>query len=180
LVVPAVIFYMLWSFLFRGVAERRGLGGLMTVGKSRAKVYVETDIKDVAGVEEAEFELEEVVSFLRNAKFYGRLGARLPKGIWLVGPPGSGKTLAPVVAGEANVPFFSISGSSSSKCSSASGQRVSDLPLTYRSEMASPLRSALAINPTCRPDKVNTAPFSFCSTIARAPSPIAAPAPAAP
>jgi cell division protease FtsH len=115
-VVPIGIFYLLWSFLFRGVAERQGLGGLMTVGKSRAKVYVETDtkvtFKDVAGVEEAKFELQEVVSFLRNPKSYGRLGARLPKGILLVGPPGTGKTLlSRAVAGEANVPFFSISGS---------------------------------------------------------------------
>ncbi len=115
-VIPAVIFYMLWFMLFRGLAERQGVGGLMTVGKSRAKVYVETDtkvtFKDVAGVEEAKFELQEVVSFLRNPKAYGRLGARLPKGILLVGPPGTGKTLlARAVAGEANVPFFSISGS---------------------------------------------------------------------
>jgi cell division protease FtsH len=115
-VIPAVIFYLIWMFLFRRIAERQGFGGLMTVGKSRAKVYVETDtkvtFKDVAGVDEAKFELQEVVSFLRNPKSYGRLGARVPKGVLLVGPPGTGKTLlAKAVAGEAGVPFFSISGS---------------------------------------------------------------------
>ena len=115
-VIPVVIFYLAWTFLFRRVAERQGLGGLMTVGKSRAKVYVETDtkvtFKDVAGVEEAKFELQELVAFLRDPKSYGRLGARVPKGVLLVGPPGTGKTLlAKAVAGEAGVPFFSISGS---------------------------------------------------------------------
>jgi cell division protease FtsH len=115
-VIPAVIFYLVWMFLFRGVAERQGMGGLMAIGKSRAKVYVETDtkvtFKDVAGVEEAKFELQEVVAFLRDPRSYGRLGARIPKGILLVGPPGTGKTLlARAVAGEAGVPFFSISGS---------------------------------------------------------------------
>ena len=88
----------------------------MTVGKSRAKVFVETDtkvtFKDVAGVEEAKFELQELVAFLRDPRSYGRLGARVPKGVLLVGPPGTGKTLlAKAVAGEAGVPFFSISGS---------------------------------------------------------------------
>lgn len=103
-VIPAVIFYLIWMFLFRHVAERQGFGGLMTVGKSRAKVYVETDtkvtFKDVAGVDEAKFELQELVAFLRNPKSYGRLGARVPKGVLLVGPPGTGKTLlAKAVAG---------------------------------------------------------------------------------
>jgi len=93
-----------------------GMGGLMAVGKSKAKVFVEKDIKttfaDVAGVDEAKEELKEIVAFLKDPASYGRLGARVPKGVLLVGPPGTGKTLlARAVAGEAGVNFFSISGS---------------------------------------------------------------------
>jgi len=116
-VVPMVVFFALWMFLFRSIANRQGLGGgFMTVGRSKAKVYVETDTKvtfdDVAGVDEAKDELKEIVNFLKNPAEYGRLGARMPKGVLLVGPPGTGKTLlARAVAGEAGVPFFSISGS---------------------------------------------------------------------
>ncbi|GLQ77289.1 ATP-dependent zinc metalloprotease FtsH [Mesorhizobium huakuii] len=115
-ILPALIFVGIWMFFFRGFADRQGMGGLINIGKSKAKVYLErktgVTFEDVAGVDEAKAELQEIVSFLKDKDKYGRLGARIPKGILLVGPPGTGKTLmARAVAGEAGVPFFSISGS---------------------------------------------------------------------
>jgi cell division protease FtsH len=113
-ILPPVIFFGIWMFFIRRLGQ--GAGGLMSIGKSRAKIYVEADTKvtfaDVAGAEEAKTELKEIVEFLKDPKGYSRLGARVPKGVLLVGPPGTGKTLlARAVAGEAGVNFFSISGS---------------------------------------------------------------------
>jgi len=113
-VVPVALFFFVWSLLTRRMGQ--GFGSLMSVGQSKARVFVEKDIKigfaDVAGVDEAKEELQEIVAFLKDPTTHGRLGARIPKGILLVGPPGTGKTLlARAVAGEAGVPFFSINGS---------------------------------------------------------------------
>jgi cell division protease FtsH len=115
-VIPVALFFGVWWFMVRRMGAQGGMGGLMSVGRSKAKVYLETDTKttfaDVAGVDEAKSELEEIVSFLKQPERYGRLGGRVPKGVLLVGPPGTGKTLlARAVAGEAGVPFFSINGS---------------------------------------------------------------------
>ena len=112
--VPLLFFVGIWGFFFRrmGGAE----GGVMSFARSRAKVFADDEVKvrfaDVAGVDEAREELKEVVEFLKTPKKYTNLGGRIPKGVLLVGPPGTGKTLlARAVAGEAHVPFFSLSGS---------------------------------------------------------------------
>ena len=115
-ILSAVSFFGVWFFLFRRFAEKQGMGGFLNIGKSRVKVFVEKNtgvtFAYVAGGDEAKAELVEIVDFLKNPQDYDRLGARIPKGVLLVGPPGTGKTLlTKAVAGEAAVPFFSISGS---------------------------------------------------------------------
>jgi cell division protease FtsH len=112
--IPLLLIVALWSFFVRRIGGAEG--GVMSFARSRAKIYADDDVKvsfaDVAGVDEAEDELREIVEFLKNPKKYTTLGGRIPKGVLLVGPPGTGKTLlARAVAGEAKVPFFSLSGS---------------------------------------------------------------------
>jgi cell division protease FtsH len=113
-IVPLLFLVGIWGFFFRRMSGAEG--GVMSFARSKAKIYADDEVKvrflDVAGVEEAKDELKEIVEFLQNPKKYTNLGGRIPKGVLLVGPPGTGKTLlARAVAGEAHVPFFSLSGS---------------------------------------------------------------------
>ncbi len=113
-IVPLLLLFGVWTFFFRRMSGAEG--GVMSFARSKHRVFSEDDVKvsfaDVAGVDEAEQELKEIVEFLKTPKKYTTLGGRIPKGVLLVGPPGTGKTLlARAVAGEAKVPFFSLSGS---------------------------------------------------------------------
>ncbi len=118
-VIPIALLVVIWLFIFRRMSSGAGGGAanIFNVGKSKAQIFdkntnVKIDFKDVAGLEEAKLEVKEIVDFLKNPKKYTDLGGKIPKGALLVGPPGTGKTLlAKAVAGEAHVPFFSISGS---------------------------------------------------------------------
>jgi cell division protease FtsH len=114
-VFPLLIFFFIWRVFFKQYGQSPG-AGIMSFGKSKAKVYAEKQtgvtFDDVAGADEAKEELREVIQFLKNPERYSKAGAKLPKGVLLVGPPGTGKTLlAKAVAGEAGVNFFSMSGS---------------------------------------------------------------------
>ncbi|HON23863.1 MAG TPA: ATP-dependent metallopeptidase FtsH/Yme1/Tma family protein, partial [Syntrophales bacterium] len=113
-VLPIVLFIGIWYFIMKRFSSQQA--GFLSLGKNKAKIYMEDELnirfKDVAGVDEAEQELAEVIDFLKNPKKFTDLGSKIPKGILLVGPPGTGKTLlAKAVAGESGVPFFSMSGS---------------------------------------------------------------------
>ncbi|QQK08212.1 ATP-dependent zinc metalloprotease FtsH [Miniphocaeibacter halophilus] len=115
-IVPLAIFYLFGAYMAKKIASKAGGGNALTFGKSNAKVYVPSEegisFKDVAGQDEAKENLEEIVDYLHNPKKYSKVGANMPKGVLLVGPPGTGKTmLAKAVAGESKVPFFSMSGS---------------------------------------------------------------------
>ena len=153
LVLPILMLVVLFNFLMRRVSKG---GGMMGIGKSNAKVYVEKEtgvtFQDVAGQDEAKESLQEVVDFLHNPGKYTGIGAKLPKGALLVGPPGTGKTLlAKAVAGEAKVPFFSLSGSAFVEMYVGVGASESVTCSSRRSRWRPVLFSSMRLMPSERP-----------------------------
>ena len=167
-IVPVLLFFVLWMVVFRRVVDKQGFGGFMTVGRSKAKIYVETDTKvtfaDVAGVDEAKAELQEVVGFLKDPQRYGRLGGRVPKGVLLVGPPGTGKTLlARAVAGEAGFRSFPSAARSLSSSSSGSAPPGCVISSSRRGPRRRPSSSSTSSTPSDGPAR----PFPMAGATTR-------------
>lgn len=161
--LPWVLIIGVWIFVMRSMSRGAGGGaggGIMNVGKAKAQVFDKDNskrvtFKDVAGLEEAKVEIMEIVDFLKKSDKYKELGAKIPKGALLVGPPGTGKTLlAKAVAGEANVPFLSISGSDFVEMFVGVGARVSatfsSRPSRRRRASSSSTRSTPSAAPAAR------------------------------
>jgi cell division protease FtsH len=156
-VIPPLIFVGIWQFFIRRGTGGGGPQGMLSIGKSKAKVYVEgeaakTTFADVAGVEEAKTELVEIVDFLKTPGRYTQIGARIPKGVLLVGPPGTGKTLlAKAVAGEAGVPSSAFPALNLWRCLWGWGRHGCEICLSRRKSRLPALCSLMNWTPSASP-----------------------------